>query len=114
MAWGCRYEAGKRKGEFSEEECKRKQAKDSIDRYHHYYERFHAHHAARAKAQKELETGRCAADTERMSGAVKVSETQLRFMHEARPSTAHLCVHAWHVPSARGARAYGADRGCKP
>ena len=94
MAWGCRYEAGKRKGEFSEEECKRKQAKDSIDRYHHYYERFHAHHAARAKAQKELETGRCAADTERMSGAVKVSETQLRFMHEARPSLAHLCVHA--------------------
>jgi hypothetical protein len=47
-----RYEQGKKKGEFSEEELKREHAKNSLERYMHYYQRW----AENDKARKQVHT----------------------------------------------------------
>ena len=36
----CRYEVGKKKGEYDEETLKREQAKNALERYMHYYQRY--------------------------------------------------------------------------
>jgi len=38
----CRYEVGKKKGEYDEETLKREQAKNALERYMHYYQRYNA------------------------------------------------------------------------
>ncbi len=35
----CRYEVGKKKGQYDEESLKREQAKNALERYMHYYQR---------------------------------------------------------------------------
>lgn len=43
----CRYEQGKKEGKYNEEEAKRERAKQSLERYMHYYQRFAEHDKAR-------------------------------------------------------------------
>ena len=38
-SWPCRYEVGRKKGEYDEETLKREQAKNALERYMHYYQR---------------------------------------------------------------------------
>lgn len=45
----CRYDAAKRKGDYDDESRKRENAKQSLERYMHYFERWDAHQKARNK-----------------------------------------------------------------
>ena len=44
-----KFETAKRKGELDAEEKRRDNAKQSLERYMHYFERWDAHHKARDK-----------------------------------------------------------------
>ena len=48
----CRYELGKKEGKYNEEEAKRERAKQSLERYMHYFQRF----AENDKARKQAST----------------------------------------------------------
>ncbi len=48
--WSPRYEQGKKKGEYNEEEAKRERAKQSLERYMHYFQRFAENDKARKQA----------------------------------------------------------------
>jgi hypothetical protein len=48
--FACRYETGKKEGKYNEEEAKRERAKQSLERYMHYYQRF----AENDKARKQV------------------------------------------------------------
>jgi len=45
----CRYEAAKKVGEYDAETRRRENAKHSLERYMHYFERWDAHNKAREK-----------------------------------------------------------------
>lgn len=45
----CRFEVAKKKGEFDEETKRRENAKASLERYMHYFERFDSHSKSRDK-----------------------------------------------------------------
>lgn len=47
----CRYETAKRKGDYDDEARKRENAKQSLERYMHYFERWDAHQKARNKVR---------------------------------------------------------------
>lgn len=44
-----RFETAKKKGEYDDESRRRENAKASLERYMHYFERFDAHSKAREK-----------------------------------------------------------------
>lgn len=46
-----RFETAKRKGELDGDQLRRENAKASLERYTHYYERYDAHHKAQAKVR---------------------------------------------------------------
>jgi hypothetical protein len=82
-AWGvcCRYEAAQAGG-LSEQEIRRKSARDTLERYHHYFDRFHSHDQARKKVLKEFNSGRVKGTLAQLSKTLSVSETQLCFVEE--------------------------------
>jgi hypothetical protein len=47
-----RYEAAKKTGEYDAEARRRENAKHSLERYMHYFERWDAHNKAREKVRK--------------------------------------------------------------
>jgi hypothetical protein len=57
MSPGCRYKAAKNKG-LSEEEIRREGAREALQRYHHYFQRFHSHDQARKKVLESINSGR--------------------------------------------------------
>jgi hypothetical protein len=53
----CRYEEGRRVGKFTAEEMRRSTARASLERYTHYYERYHAHDVARKARRYNADPG---------------------------------------------------------
>lgn len=47
----CRYEAAKKKGDYDEETQRREHAKNALERYMHYYQRWAENDRARLKAR---------------------------------------------------------------
>ncbi len=47
----CRFETAKKKGEYDDESRRRENAKASLERYMHYFERYDAHSKAREKVR---------------------------------------------------------------
>ncbi|KAF5836210.1 hypothetical protein DUNSADRAFT_6276 [Dunaliella salina] len=77
-----RYDAAKRKGDYDEETRKRDNAKQSLERYMHYFERWDAHQKARNKAKADQ--ARISADwLERLSEQTKTPSSQLKFIMDA-------------------------------
>uniref|UniRef100_A0ACD5XUB6 Uncharacterized protein n=1 Tax=Avena sativa TaxID=4498 RepID=A0ACD5XUB6_AVESA len=77
-----RYESAKEQGIYDEAEAKREQAKNSLERYTHYYERWASNQTSRQKAQadlQKLESGNLA----KLSDILGIPETQLKFIPEA-------------------------------
>eukprot|EP00232_Nephroselmis_pyriformis_P027512 CAMPEP_0182861762 /NCGR_PEP_ID=MMETSP0034_2-20130328/5672_1 /TAXON_ID=156128 /ORGANISM="Nephroselmis pyriformis, Strain CCMP717" /LENGTH=532 /DNA_ID=CAMNT_0024993727 /DNA_START=163 /DNA_END=1761 /DNA_ORIENTATION=- len=77
-----RFEASKGEGKYDEETKKRKMAKESLERYTHFYERWAAHEKARAKAQDEL-LGTTEDTLRTMSEFQKTPVSQLKFVTDA-------------------------------
>ena len=79
-----RYEAAWKSGELSDEHKRRENAKNSLERYMHYYERFAAHGRA---CQKALEDQRLTAEgadyLEELSEMTQIPVSQLKFITDA-------------------------------
>ena len=77
-----------RKGEHSEEELRRRNARNMIERYTHYYERYHAHDVARKKVADAMaggdERSALAETFRRVTNATKLPDGQLRFLTDVR------------------------------
>jgi ariadne-1 len=58
-----RYEVAKKTGEYDAETRRRENAKHSLERYMHYFERWDAHNKAREKVRWGAQD--CAAETRR-------------------------------------------------
>ncbi|GAX74338.1 hypothetical protein CEUSTIGMA_g1787.t1 [Chlamydomonas eustigma] len=77
-----RFETAKRKGELDDETKRRENAKHSLERYMHYFERWDAHHKARDKAISDA--GRVSTDSlEKLSDMTKTPTSQLKFIMDA-------------------------------
>jgi hypothetical protein len=76
-----RYEEEKAKGTLTEEENRRKEARKALERYTHYYQRYHSHDMARKKAQDVL-TRKIADIFKKLIEVTKMAEGQLRFLAE--------------------------------
>eukprot|EP00775_Hariotina_reticulata_P011699 gene11699-11843_t len=77
-----RYEAAKKTGEYDGETRRRENAKHSLERYMHYFERWDAHNKARDKARKDA--AQFAAESlERLSDMTKTPTSQLKFIMDA-------------------------------
>lgn len=77
-----RYEAAKKTGEYDSEQRRRENAKHSLERYMHYFERWDAHNKARDKARKDA--AQFAADhLEKLSDMTKTPTSQLKFIMDA-------------------------------
>ncbi|XP_010513044.1 PREDICTED: probable E3 ubiquitin-protein ligase ARI11 [Camelina sativa] len=68
--------------EDNESETKRKRAKDAIDRYHHYFERWESNKSSRLKAISDLEKWQ-SVQLKELSAILGTPETQLQFTVEA-------------------------------
>jgi hypothetical protein len=77
----CRYEQGLREGRFSAEEMRRRAARESLERYTHYYERYHAHDVSRKEATRLLAES-VSDQLRRVSGTTQIAESQLKFIIE--------------------------------
>jgi ariadne-1 len=83
---GCadRYEAAWKKGEYNEAHKRRENAKNSLERYMHFYERYSAHDRARKKAMEDQALhSEGTAMMERLSGLTKIPTSQLKFISDA-------------------------------
>lgn len=103
----CRYEQGLREGKFSVEEMRRKAARESLERYTHYYERYHAHDVSRKEAARLLSES-VSDHLRRVSITTQIAESQLKFITEVRPAPLSS-LH--HVPEAT---VHAALRRCIP
>ncbi|KAG8048118.1 hypothetical protein GUJ93_ZPchr0008g13677 [Zizania palustris] len=77
-----RYESAKKEGVYDETEARRERAKNSLERYMHYYERWASNQTSRQKAQADLQK----AEKEQVSIYIicfGIPETQLKFIIEA-------------------------------
>ncbi|CAD5166996.1 unnamed protein product [Musa acuminata subsp. malaccensis] len=77
-----RYEAGKQEGAYDESERRREMAKNSLEKYTHYYERWATNQSSRHKARADLQS----MQTEkllRLSDMQSQPESQLKFIIEA-------------------------------
>lgn len=84
-----RYEVAKKKGDYDEEALKREHAKNALERYMHYYQRWAENDRARVSALK------AAADvvSKKLEGLSELTATptsQLKFLPDA---WAQVCVH---------------------
>lgn len=79
-----RYEAAWKKGEYNEAHKRRENAKNSLERYMHFYERYSAHDRARKKAMEDQALhSEGTAMMERLSGLTKIPTSQLKFISDA-------------------------------
>ncbi|XP_040383503.1 probable E3 ubiquitin-protein ligase ARI5 isoform X1 [Oryza brachyantha] len=77
-----RYKSAKKEGLYDEAEARGERAKNSPERYMHYYERWASNQTSRQKAQADLqkvENG----DLSKLSYVLGIPETQLKFIPEA-------------------------------
>eukprot|EP00249_Psilotum_nudum_P022331 c28474_g1_i2 orf=611-2407(-) len=77
-----RYEAAKQEGVYDESERRREMAKNSLERYTHYYERWATNESSRAKALSDLQQMQ-AIQIEKLSDRQCQPVSQLKFVTEA-------------------------------
>lgn len=77
-----RYEAAKQEGAYDECERRREMAKNSLERYTHYYERWATNQSSRQKALADLHSMQ-SEKLERLSDKQSQPESQLKFIIEA-------------------------------
>lgn len=77
-----RYEQGKKEGKYNEEEAKRERAKQSLERYMHYYQRFAEHDKARKQATAKM-TEFAEAKIEQLSNITATPTSQLKLVLDA-------------------------------
>ncbi|XP_061367273.1 probable E3 ubiquitin-protein ligase ARI7 isoform X2 [Gastrolobium bilobum] len=75
-----RYEAAKQEGVYDETERRREMAKNSLERYTHYYERWASNQSSRQKALADLHQMQ---NIEKLSDTQCQPESQLKFITEA-------------------------------
>ena len=78
----CRYESAKVQGSYDDETRRRENAKHSLERYMHYFERFDAHNQARQKAMAEAVKTQNEI-LEQLSDMTKTPTSQLKFIMDA-------------------------------
>ncbi|GIL57550.1 hypothetical protein Vafri_12725 [Volvox africanus] len=77
-----RFETAKKRGDYDEESRRRENAKASLERYMHYFERFDAHSKAREKAR--CDARKASKDSlEKLADITKTPTSQLKFINEA-------------------------------
>ncbi|GJP42569.1 hypothetical protein CLOM_g2120 [Closterium sp. NIES-68] len=77
-----RYETGKKQGEYSQEEERRQRARQSLERYLHYFERWASNEQSWRRAQdslKEVEQQQA----EQLRGLMGLPAAQMKFLAEA-------------------------------
>ncbi|KAJ7547347.1 hypothetical protein O6H91_08G081500 [Diphasiastrum complanatum] len=77
-----RYETAKQEGVYDEAERRREMAKNSLERYTHYYERWATNESSRAKALSDLQQMQ-AVQIEKLSDRQCQPVSQLKFVTEA-------------------------------
>ncbi|XP_011073921.1 probable E3 ubiquitin-protein ligase ARI8 [Sesamum indicum] len=77
-----RYEAAKQEGVYDEAERRREMAKNSLERYTHYYERWASNQSSRQKALADLHQMQ-SIHLEKLSEVQSQPESQLKFIIEA-------------------------------
>ncbi|KAL6571277.1 putative E3 ubiquitin-protein ligase ari8 [Orobanche hederae] len=77
-----RYEAAKQEGLYDEAERRREMAKNSLERYTHYYERWASNQSSRQKALEDLHLMQ-SKHLEKLSEVQSQPESQLKFVIEA-------------------------------
>ncbi|XP_014521929.1 probable E3 ubiquitin-protein ligase ARI7 [Vigna radiata var. radiata] len=77
-----RYEAAKQEGVYDETERRREMAKNSLERYTHYYERWASNQSSRQKALADLHQMQTV-HIEKLSDTQCQPESQLKFITEA-------------------------------
>ncbi|KAK6145784.1 hypothetical protein DH2020_019653 [Rehmannia glutinosa] len=77
-----RYEAAKQEGVYDEAERRREMAKNSLERYTHYYERWASNQSSRQKALADLQQMQ-SIHLEKLSEVQSQPESQLKFIIEA-------------------------------
>uniref|UniRef100_A0A1J3JI90 RBR-type E3 ubiquitin transferase n=2 Tax=Noccaea caerulescens TaxID=107243 RepID=A0A1J3JI90_NOCCA len=77
-----RYEVAKQEGQYDETERRREMAKNSLERYTHYYERWASNQTSRQKAIQDLQKMR-SEKLEKLSDIHRTPESQLKFITEA-------------------------------
>nr|DAD43494.1 TPA_asm: hypothetical protein HUJ06_001724 [Nelumbo nucifera] len=77
-----RYETAKQEGAYDETEKRREMAKNSLERYTHYYERWATNQSSRQKALADLQQMQ-AVHIEKLSDKQSQPESQLKFITEA-------------------------------
>ncbi|XP_078171945.1 putative E3 ubiquitin-protein ligase ARI8 isoform X1 [Carex rostrata] len=77
-----RYESAKQEGAYDESERRREMAKNSLERYTHYYERWAANQSSRQKALADLQALQNE-KLEKLSDRQSQPESQLKFITDA-------------------------------
>ncbi|XP_077212008.1 putative E3 ubiquitin-protein ligase ARI8 isoform X2 [Tasmannia lanceolata] len=77
-----RYETAKQEGAYDESEKRREMAKNSLERYTHYYERWATNQSSRQKALSDLQQMQ-SVQLEKLSDKQSQPESQLKFITEA-------------------------------
>ncbi|PSS34925.1 E3 ubiquitin-protein like [Actinidia chinensis var. chinensis] len=77
-----RYETAKQEGAYDETERRREMAKNSLERYTHYYERWATNQSSRQKALSDLHQMQTV-QLEKLSDKQSQPESQLKFITEA-------------------------------
>ncbi|XP_073299636.1 probable E3 ubiquitin-protein ligase ARI8 isoform X1 [Primulina huaijiensis] len=77
-----RYEAAKQEGVYDDDERRREMAKNSLERYTHYYERWASNQSSRQKALADLQQMQ-SIHLEKLSEVQSQPESQLKFIIEA-------------------------------
>ncbi|PSS35870.1 E3 ubiquitin-protein like [Actinidia chinensis var. chinensis] len=77
-----RYETAKQEGAYDESEKRREMAKNSLERYTHYYERWATNQSSRQKALADLHQMQTV-HLEKLSDKYSQPESQLKFITEA-------------------------------
>ncbi|XP_062192342.1 probable E3 ubiquitin-protein ligase ARI8 [Phragmites australis] len=77
-----RYESAKKEGVYDETEARRDRAKNSLERYMHYYERWASNQTSRQKAQADLHKAE-KEQLAKLTDVFGIPETQLKFITEA-------------------------------
>jgi ariadne-1 len=77
-----RYESARQEGAYDESERRREMAKNSLERYTHYYERWAANQSSRQKALGDLQSLQND-KLEKLSDIQSQPESQLKFIIEA-------------------------------
>ncbi|XP_057837830.1 probable E3 ubiquitin-protein ligase ARI8 isoform X2 [Cryptomeria japonica] len=77
-----RYETAKQEGVYDESERRREMAKNSLERYTHYYERWATNESSRAKALSDLQHMQ-AVQIEKLSDKQCQPVSQLKFVNDA-------------------------------